>query len=79
MAQSASVPPSQNPPALLLSLSHARARSAHEPLHIAPADAPETPLDIEFVGISVEEQCRALAGWPGAKRFYLVAKTSKAS
>ena len=77
MAQSATLPP-QEPPALILSLSHARRRSAPEALHVAPADVAEIPLSIEFVGLSAEAQCRALSGWPGAKRFFLVAETSKA-
>jgi hypothetical protein len=48
-------------------------------LHLGPPDAPEEPLAIEFVGLSHEAQRRALAGWPGAKRFYLATETSKAS
>jgi hypothetical protein len=78
MAQSATLPP-QEPPALVLSLSRARRHSAPAPLRIAPADAPEEPLSVEFVGLSPEAQRRALAGWPGARRFCLVTGTSKAS
>lgn len=79
MARSATLPP-QDPPALVLSLSRARRPSAPAPLHIAPPDAPEESLSIEFVGLSDDAQRRALAGWPGARRFCLVTdETSKAS
>jgi hypothetical protein len=77
MAASATLPPEQ-PPGLVLSLSAARRSHAPEPLRIAPADAPEIPLSIEFVGLSLDAQRRALAGWPGARRFYLVTESGKA-
>jgi hypothetical protein len=54
----------------VLSLAAAR-RRAPRPLKIAPASEPELPLAIEFVGISTEQQLKALSGWPGAKRFSL--------
>ena len=41
----------------------------HEP--VAPIDEPETPMDVEFVGISPEAQRAAVAGFPGGSRFRL--------
>ena len=38
---------------------------------VAPADQPEHPLEVEFVGLSEAEQLRALAGFPGGRRFVL--------
>jgi hypothetical protein len=35
-------------------------------------DDEETPLEVEFVGLSESEQRRALAAFPGGKRFHLV-------
>jgi len=40
---------------------------------IAPIDMPEVPLEIEFEGLTLEEQRAALAGFPGGRRFVLVA------
>jgi hypothetical protein len=40
---------------------------------IAPVDMPEVPLEIEFEGLTLEEQRAALAGFPGGRRFVLVA------
>jgi hypothetical protein len=41
------------------------------PEPVNPVDEPEVPLEIEFVGLSEEEQLRALAAFPGGKRFTL--------
>lgn len=41
------------------------------PEAILPADGPEAPLEIEFVGLSPMEQRAALAGFPGGRRFVL--------
>ena len=38
---------------------------------IRPVDAPEVPLEVEFVGLTEEEQRRALAAFPGGRRFVL--------
>jgi hypothetical protein len=38
---------------------------------IAPIDEPETPLTVEFVGLTPEEQRAALAAFPGGRRFRL--------
>lgn len=38
---------------------------------IAPIDAPEAVLEVEFVGLTEEEQRAALAGFPGGRRFRL--------
>jgi len=38
---------------------------------IAPLDAPESVLDIEFVGLTEAEQRAALNGFPGGRRFRL--------
>jgi hypothetical protein len=40
-----------------------------EPLN--PIDEPETPLEVEFVGLTPSEQRRALASFPGGRRFTL--------
>ena len=34
-------------------------------------DAPETELDVTFIGLSEEEQRAALAAFPGGRRFRL--------
>jgi hypothetical protein len=39
---------------------------------IAPIDKPELPLEIEFEGLTLEEQRAALAAFPGGRRFVLV-------
>jgi hypothetical protein len=41
-------------------------------LAVAPIDAPEVPLEIEFEGLTLEEQRAALASFPGGRRFVLV-------
>jgi hypothetical protein len=46
------------------------------PPRIAPMSDPEEPLAVEFVGLTPEEQRRALTGWPGARRFALVERTA---
>jgi hypothetical protein len=38
---------------------------------VAPIDQPERPLEVEFIGLSELEQLRALAGFPGGRRFVL--------
>jgi hypothetical protein len=38
---------------------------------IAPADAPESILEVEFEGLTEAEQRAALAGFPGGRRFRL--------
>lgn len=38
---------------------------------IRPIDAPETVLEVEFVGLTPEEQRRALGAFPGGHRFRL--------
>lgn len=38
---------------------------------VAPIDKPETPLTVEFEGLTPEEQRAALAGFPGGRRFQL--------
>jgi hypothetical protein len=45
---------------------------------VAPVDKPELPLEIEFEGLTLEEQRAALAGFPGGRRFVLVADNSRA-
>ena len=39
---------------------------------IYPADQPEAPLEVEFVGLTEAEQRKAIAGFPGGQRFVLV-------
>ena len=38
---------------------------------VAAIDQPEPTLEVEFVGLSEVEQLRALAGFPGGRRFML--------
>lgn len=38
---------------------------------VAPVDEPETPLTVEFEGLTPDEQRAALAAFPGGKRFQL--------
>lgn len=38
---------------------------------VAPIDEPERQLEVEFVGLTDAEQARALAGFPGGRRFVL--------
>lgn len=39
---------------------------------VNPVDQPETLLEIEFAGLSLDEQRAALAAFPGGRRFVLV-------
>jgi hypothetical protein len=43
------------------------------PQRVAPAEFPELPLEIEFEGLTLEEQRAALAAFPGGRRFFLTA------
>lgn len=38
---------------------------------LPPIDQPERPIEVEFVGLSEVEQLRALAAFPGGRRFVL--------
>ena len=38
---------------------------------VNPVGEPEVPLEVEFVGLTEAEQMRALAAFPGGKRFTL--------
>jgi len=42
---------------------------------IHPVGEPETPLEVEFIGITEAEQRAALAGFPGGRRFILVKRS----
>lgn len=42
---------------------------------IADIDAPEAPMEIEFLGLTEAEQRAALAAFPGGRRFVLVRRT----
>ena len=42
---------------------------------VAPIDAPEATLVVSFAGLTEAEQRRALAAFPGGKRFRLVTET----
>jgi hypothetical protein len=79
MAQSATLPPSNPPSAIILSLARARRASEAASRVVSPLDAPEVPLVVEFVGLSEDQQRRALAGWPGGQRFRLATPPGKAS
>lgn len=53
----------------LAALEGARQPYPQEPIY--PADQPEAPLEIEFVGLTEAEQRRAIAAFPGGRRFVL--------
>ena len=53
----------------LAAVKGARQPYPHEP--ILPIDQPEAPLEVEFVGLTEQEQRHALAGFPGGRRFIL--------
>jgi hypothetical protein len=40
---------------------------------MAPAALPESPIEVEFEGLTLDEQRAALAAFPGGRRFVLVA------
>ena len=46
-------------------------RLAHGDEAIAPADAPEAVLEIEFEGLTEDEQRAVLDSFPGGRRFRL--------
>lgn len=48
----------------------------HERLEVGAIDGPETPLPVEFVGLTEAEQRAALAAFPGGKRFVLVPRSN---
>lgn len=54
---------------LWLAAINGRPTAPHPP--VAPIDEPETPLTVEFEGLTPEEQRAALAAFPGGKRFQL--------
>lgn len=61
--------PVQSPRLRLVTLN---GRRLPDPLdQVAPIDEPERPLEVEFVGLTEEEQLRALAAFPGGRRFVL--------
>jgi len=39
---------------------------------VGAVDGPETPMEVEFFGLTEAEQRAALAAFPGGKRFVLV-------
>lgn len=44
---------------------------------IAAISIPESPLEIEFEGLTLEEQRAAIAAFPGGRRFVLVADNTR--
>lgn len=46
-------------------------RRPHPQEPVLPIDQPEAVLEVEFVGLTDAEQRRALAGFPGGRRFVL--------
>ena len=54
---------------LWLAVTNGRLTAPHPP--VAPIDEPETPLTVEFEGLTPDEQRAALAAFPGGKRFQL--------
>jgi hypothetical protein len=53
----------------LASVDGRRRPRPHE--RVNPIKAPEIPIEIEFVGLTPEEQEAALSAFPGGKRFVL--------
>lgn len=64
-----STEPSAERPRLWLAAVNGRLLSSPE--GVAPMGEPEAPLEVEFVGLTESEQLRALAGFPGGRRFVL--------
>ena len=48
----------------------------HQRPPVAPIDAPETPLTVEFIGLTEAEQRAALAAFPGGRRFVLASRSN---
>jgi hypothetical protein len=57
-------------PSLWLAAAHGRRLPRTHEL-LAAIDEPETPLEVEFEGLTEAEQEAALKGFPGGKRFRL--------
>jgi hypothetical protein len=53
----------------LAAVEGARRPHPHEAIH--PVDQPEAMLEIEFIGLTDEEQRHALTAFPGGRRFIL--------
>lgn len=64
------VPISRPQPRLWLAAAHGRRLPRTDEV-IAPADAPEAILDVEFEGLTEAEQRAALEAFPGGRRFRL--------
>lgn len=65
-----SVNPSIRVPHLWLAASNGRRLPGPHDI-VARIDEPELPLEVEFVGLTPDEQQMALAGFPGGQRFVL--------
>ena len=65
----ASAPRPQRPK-LGLAAAHGRRLPRHDEL-IAPPDEPEAIIEVEFEGLTEDEQRAALEGFPGGRRFRL--------
>lgn len=66
--------PNLPPARALLWLAASGGRRLKRPItdFVADIDGPETPMEIEFVGLSEAEQRAAVTAFPGGKRFVLV-------
>lgn len=64
------VPVSRPRPKLWLIAAHGRRLPRNDEL-IAPADEPEAILDVQFEGLTEDEQRAALEAFPGGRRFRL--------
>ena len=53
-----------------LAAAHGR-QLVHGDEPIAPADEPEAMLEVEFEGLTEDEQRAAISGFPGGRRFRL--------
>lgn len=63
--------PSPRPQLWLAAVDGVTQVPSREPVN--PIDGPEAPLEVEFEGLTDEEQRRALAAFPGGRRFVLKA------
>lgn len=65
------LPPAAAAP-LWLAASDGRRLRRPEPEPVGDVNGPETPMEVEFHGLTEAEQRAALAAFPGGKRFVLV-------
>lgn len=72
--QKPAIAPTSHHPRLWLAAAHG-VRLSHSDETIAAVEEPETVLEVEFEGLTEAEQRRALAGFPGGRRFRLASRS----